>query len=141
MDAVDKENRDPSQPTGATTTVKQEPMQQQQVVLEECAEYMTMTEADGVAFKNSTLGTIIKQKVISIYGKWKNDMPLSDQELHWMACGLFSILDLTKTDLTMELLDCTKDELEQVSSPLVDKRSRKQYHLPALVNQTYDIVV
>lgn len=141
MDAIDKEKRDPSQPTGATTTVKKEPMQQQQGVLEECSEYMTMTEADGVAFKDSTLGTIIKQKAISIYCKWKNDMPLSDQELHWMACGLSSILDLTKTDLTMEFLDCTKDELEQVPSPLVDKRSRKQYHLPALVNQTYDIVV
>ncbi|KAF1797000.1 hypothetical protein V8B55DRAFT_1324687 [Mucor lusitanicus] len=90
MDAVDKENRDPSQPTGATATiVRQEPMQQQQGVLEECAEYMTITEADGVAFKDSTL----------------------------------------------------KDELEQVSSPLVDKQSRKQYHLPALVNQTYGIVV
>ncbi|KAI9016374.1 hypothetical protein CLU79DRAFT_805346 [Phycomyces nitens] len=130
MDAVDKENRDPSQSTGATTTVKQEPMQQQQGVLEECAEYMTMTEADGVAFKDSNLGTIIKQKTISIYCKWKNDMPLSAQKLHRMACGLSSILDLTKTDSTMGFLDCTKDELEQV-----------KYHLPALVNQTYDIVV
>lgn len=106
MDAVDKENRGPSQPTGATTAVKQEPMQQQQGVLEECAKYMTMTEADGVAFKDSVLGTIIKQKAISIYCKWKDDMLLSDQELHWMACELSSILDLTKNRLdygTLEL--------------------------------------
>ncbi|CAO0795394.1 unnamed protein product [Mucor circinelloides] len=106
MDAVDKENRGPSQPTGATTAVKQEPMQQQQGVLEECAKYMTMTEADGVAFKDSILGTIIKQKAISIYCKWKDDVLLSDQELHWMAYELSSILDLTKNRLdygTLEL--------------------------------------
>ena len=141
LDAVDKENCGPSQPTGATTIVKQEPMQQQQHVLEECVEYMTMTEADGVAFQDSTIGTIVKQKAIGIFYKWKNDMPVSDQELHWMACGLSSIWDLTNTDLAMKFLDCTRDELEQVSRPLVDKQKRKQYQLPTLVDQTYDIVV
>jgi hypothetical protein len=41
----------------------------------------------------------------------------------------------------MEFLDCNKDELEQVSRPLIDKQSRKLYQLPTLVDQTYDIVV
>ncbi|CAO0791967.1 unnamed protein product [Mucor circinelloides] len=68
-------------------------------------------------------------------------MPVSDQELHWMACGLSSIWDLTNTDLTMKFLDCTRDELEQVSRPLIDKQKRKQYQLPALVDQTYGIIV
>ncbi|ORX53136.1 hypothetical protein DM01DRAFT_9035 [Hesseltinella vesiculosa] len=100
-----------------------------------------MTEADGVAFKGSTIGTIIKQKALDIFCKWINDMPVLNQEQHWMACGLSSIWDLTNTDLAMEFLDCTRDELEQVSRPIVDKQRRKQYQLPTLVEQTYDIVV
>ncbi|CAO3669523.1 unnamed protein product [Rhizopus stolonifer] len=99
LDAVDKENCDPSQPADVTTTVKQ----QQQYVLEEYVEYMIMTEADGVAFKDSTIGTIVKQKVIDIFYKWKNDMPVSDQELvtleldsRW-TCGCCLIRTKTNT--------------------------------------------
>ncbi|CAO3688521.1 unnamed protein product [Rhizopus stolonifer] len=122
LDAVDKEKCGPSQPAGVTTTIKQ----QQQHILEEYAEYMTMTT---------------RLLAMSIFYKWKNDMPVLDQKLHWMACGLSSIWDLTNTDLAMKFLDCTRDELEQVSRPLIDKQRRKQYQLPTLVDQMYDIIV
>lgn len=55
---------------------------QQQCVMEECAEYMTMRESYGSAFKDSTIGAIVKQKAIGIFYKWKNDRPVSDQKLY-----------------------------------------------------------
>ncbi|SAL95176.1 hypothetical protein [Absidia glauca] len=141
LDDAGKTDCDPPQPAGARTTVKQDITQQQIHTLEKYAEYMTMTEADGIIFRNSTIGTIIKQKALGIFSNWKNDLPVSDQEQHWMACALSSIWDLTNKDSAMEFLECNKDELEQVSRPLIDKQSRKLYQLPTLVDQTYDIVV
>lgn len=100
-----------------------------------------MTETDGIPFKGLAFGTIMKHKTLDIYCKWKNDLPVTDQELHCMACGLSSILNLTNTALAIQFLDCTREELEKISRSLIKNEECKIYQLPELVNQSYDIAV
>ncbi|KAI7853960.1 hypothetical protein BDC45DRAFT_557467 [Circinella umbellata] len=103
MDAVDKENRDPSQPTGATTTGKQEPIFQR-------------------------------------FDPWHDyHAKINQKERHTPIRPRIALDDLW----AVFHLGFDKNRLDHgiLGLPLLDKQSRKQYHLPALVNQTYDIVV
>ncbi|KAL9542808.1 hypothetical protein MBANPS3_008420 [Mucor bainieri] len=90
----------------------------------EVARYAGMEEADGVEFQGSTIGTVLKHKALTIYQRWKNSVPISDQEYPWMACGLSSIWDLTSKSLAMEHLGCTRETLDEMSRPLIDKQRR-----------------
>ncbi|KAG0178421.1 hypothetical protein DFQ28_003816, partial [Apophysomyces sp. BC1034] len=104
------------------------------------SKYLTMEETDRVYINESSVGTKIKHKALKIFRRWKDGELITDQQLHWMACGLSSIWDLTNSKLAQEFLECSDKDMEHLTRPFITKYKCIQYQPPAIFDQTFDIV-
>ncbi|ORX42587.1 hypothetical protein DM01DRAFT_1411796 [Hesseltinella vesiculosa] len=102
--------------------------------------YTTSATADGIPFQGSTLGTAIKRKALNIFQQWSGGKVIDNDQLHWMKCGLSSIVDLVDEESTKKFLGCTDSEWTAVVHPLVTKCLLVAAPLPAVVAQTWDVV-
>ncbi|KAG1050513.1 hypothetical protein G6F43_007220 [Rhizopus delemar] len=142
-----QQNQENISPTASLTTTlgsDHEPQHDDQAVGAECdgliSKFLTMEEADEVYINESSVGTKIKHKALKIFRRWKDGELVTDQQLHWMACGLPSIWDLASIKLAQEFLECSHKDLEHLTRPFITKYKCTQYQTPAIFDQTFDIV-
>ncbi|ORX58035.1 hypothetical protein DM01DRAFT_1372122 [Hesseltinella vesiculosa] len=135
-------NQENISPTATATSVH-EPQQDDKAGGAECDDliddYLTMEEADAVYINEQSVGTKIKHNALKIFRRWKDGELVTDQQLHWMACGLSSIWDLTNVKLAQEFLECSFEDMEHLTRPFITKYKCTQYQPPATFDQTLAI--
>ncbi|ORX48586.1 hypothetical protein DM01DRAFT_1291988 [Hesseltinella vesiculosa] len=104
--------------------------------------YLGKQEVDGLHLQGTTVGTAIKHKALRIFKTWKaNDLPVTNDQIHWMKCGLSSILDLVNVASTEEFLDCYENEhWVLIKDDLAARYRVMESPMNELFNQTWDVV-